>query len=119
LLGHELFAIDGCKMPSNAAKEWSGTFKELEQKRTKIKKLITLHINEHKKLDKDEPREEARIKRARQAAETLTTAFDKIDKFLKTGSPRMGKGKIQKEVKSNIIDNESAKMTTSKGTIQG
>jgi len=31
----------------------------------------------------------------------------------------MGKGKIQKEVKSNITDNESAKMTTSKGTIQG
>ena len=27
LLGHELFAIDGCKMRSNAAKEWSGTFK--------------------------------------------------------------------------------------------
>jgi len=25
LLGNELFAIDGCKMPSNAAKEWSGT----------------------------------------------------------------------------------------------
>ncbi|MEP5981359.1 MAG: transposase, partial [Marinobacter alexandrii] len=24
LLGNELFAIDGCKMPSNAAKEWSG-----------------------------------------------------------------------------------------------
>ena len=31
----------------------------------------------------------------------------------------MGKGRIKKEVKSNITDNESAKMTTSKGTIQG
>jgi hypothetical protein len=31
----------------------------------------------------------------------------------------MGQGKIRKEVKSNITDNESAKMTTSKGTIQG
>lgn len=31
----------------------------------------------------------------------------------------MGKGKRPKEVKSNITDNESAKMTTSKGTIQG
>lgn len=119
LLGHELFAIDGCKMSSNAAKEVSGTFKELEQKRIKIKKLIQHHIKEHKKLDKDEPREEARIQRAKQAIETLGKAFEKIDKFLKTGSPRMGKGKIQKEVKSNITDNESAKMTTSKGTIQG
>jgi transposase len=119
LLGHELFAIDGCKMPSNAAKEWSGTFKELKQKRVKIKKLIKHHVSEHKKLDKDEPREEARIKRAKQAEETLTAAYNKIDKFLKTNSPRMGKGRIQKEVKSNITDNQSAKMTTSKGTIQG
>ena len=31
----------------------------------------------------------------------------------------MGNGKKPKEVKSNITDNESAKMTTSKGTIQG
>lgn len=27
-LGNALFAIDGCKMSSNTAKEWSGTFKE-------------------------------------------------------------------------------------------
>jgi len=39
LLGHELFAIDGCKMRSNAAKEWSGTFKELKEKRQKLKNL--------------------------------------------------------------------------------
>src|SRR5690606_8457241 len=31
----------------------------------------------------------------------------------------MGQAKRPKEVKSNITDNESAKMTTSKGTIQG
>ena len=31
----------------------------------------------------------------------------------------MGQGKKPKEVKSNITDNESAKMTTRKGTIQG
>ena len=119
LLGHELFAIDGCKMSSNASKEVSGTFKELEQKRTKIKKLIKHHIKEHKRLDKDEPREQARIKRTKQATETLTAAFEKIDKFLKTNSPRMGTGQTKKEVKSNITDNQSAKMTTSKGTIQG
>jgi transposase len=38
LLGNELFAIDGCKMSSNAAKEWSGTFKELAEKRDKLKR---------------------------------------------------------------------------------
>jgi hypothetical protein len=43
----------------------------------------------------------------------------KVDRFLKANSPRMGQGKRPKEVKSNITDNESGKMTTSKGTIQG
>jgi len=119
LLGHELLAIDGCKMPSNASKEWSGTFKELDQKRAKIKRHIHHYINEHKMLDKNESNDEARIKRARQAIDTLTSAYDKIDQFLKTSSPRMGKGRQVREVKSNITDNESAKMTTSKGTIQG
>jgi len=104
---------------SNAAKEWSGNFKELEQKRTKIKRQIRHHINEHKQLDKNESSHEERAKRATQAIDTLNKAHDKIDKFLKTNSPRMGQGKIKKEVKSNITDNESAKMTTSKGTIQG
>jgi len=67
LLGHELFAIDGCKMPSNAAKEWSGTFKELEQKREKIKRQLRHHMNEHQQLDKHESRDEERKQRAEQA----------------------------------------------------
>ena len=119
LLGNELFAIDGCKMPSDASKEWSGTFKELEQKRDKVKRQIRHHLNEHQKLDKYETRGDARVKRAEQAIETLNKASDKIDRFLKCNSPRTGQGKRAKEVKSNITDNESAKMTTSKGTIQG
>jgi transposase len=119
LLGKELFAIDGCKMSSNAAKEWSGTFKELAQKRDKIKRQIHYYISEHKKLDTNDSREDERRQRTEQAIETLNHAHEKIDRFLKTASPRMGKGKQNKEVKSNITDNESAKMTTSKGTIQG
>jgi len=119
LLGHELFAIDGCKMPSNVAKEWSGTIKELEQKRAKIRRQIHHHITEHKRLDKNESRDDERHQRTEQTINTLTKAHDKIDRFLKSASPRMGQGRIKKEVKSNITDNESAKMTTSKGTIQG
>lgn len=119
LLGHELFAIDGCKMPSNASREWSGTFKELEQKRDKIQRQVRYHLDEHKKLDKHQSRDDERKKRTEQTIESLDKAFDKIDHFLKSNSPRMGQGKIKKEVKSNITDNESAKMTTSKGTIQG
>jgi hypothetical protein len=119
LLGKELFAIDGCKMPSNAAKEWSGTFEELEQKHAKINRQIKHHLSGHQKLDQHETRDEARVIRAEQAIETLNRASERIDQFLKSNSPRMGQGKRPGEVKSNITDNESAKMTTSKGTIQG
>lgn len=119
LLGKELFAIDGCKMSSDAAKEYSGTLKELTEKRDKIQRQIRHHMNEHQRIDKSETRDEERVKRTAQCIDTLNKEYDKIEKFLKTAKPRMGKGKVQKEVKSNITDNESCKMTTSKGTLQG
>jgi len=90
LLGNELFAIDGCKMPSDASKEWSGTFAELEHKRAKIKRRIQHHLDEHQKLDKYETRGDARQKRTEQTIETLNKANDKIDQFLKCNSPRAG-----------------------------
>ena len=119
LLGNKLFAIDGCKMSSNAAKEHSGTLKELQEKSQKLRKKVRQCLKEHKKLDGRKPQERERKQRLQQAADTLEKEFERIDKFLKTASPRMGNGKRPKEVKSNITDNESAKMTTSKGTIQG
>lgn len=122
LIGNELFAIDGCKMPSNAAKEWSGTHQELERKRDKIKRQISHLMNKHEQTDwlqKDKSALLQQQQRAEQTIETLNNSFNKIDEFLKISSPRIGNGKQKKEVKSNITDNESAKMTTSKGTIQG
>jgi len=123
LLGNELFAIDGCKMPSNASKEWSGTHQELAAKRDKIKRLIRYHTHKHQQQDaRDDATEEQQAQqkiRHEQAIDTLNKAADKIEAFLEDNEPRMGKGKQKKEVKSNITDNESAKMTTSKGTIQG
>jgi len=119
LLGNELFAIDGCKLPSNAAKEWSGTFDELKAKRDKLKRLIRHHLAEHEKQDQREEFESVQKARTEQTIETLNKAHDKIDQFLKTSHPRMGGGKRPKEIKSNITDNQSAKMKTSKGTIQG
>lgn len=119
LIGLELFAIDGCKMSSNAAKEWSGNFEELEKKRSKIKRLIQHHIKEHQTLNQEAIENGERITRKEQAIETLNKAHDKIERFLNTASPRIGQGIRPKEVKSNITDNQSVKMTTSKGTIQG
>jgi transposase len=39
LIGKEHFAIDGCKLPSNASKKWRGTHKELEEKRKKLERV--------------------------------------------------------------------------------
>jgi len=55
LLGNELFAIDSCKMSSDAAKEWSGTFKELGEKRDKLKRLIRHHLHECQRRFKTDP----------------------------------------------------------------
>ena len=119
LLGNELFAIDGCKMSSNASKEHSGTFKELREKSAKLRRQIKYHLNEHQRIDQQESKDEERRRRTEQTINTLNKAADRIDEFLKHNSPRIGRGQKPKEVKSNITDNESAKMTTSKGTIQG
>jgi transposase len=122
LLGNELFAIDGCKLPSNASKEWSGTHKELGAKRDKIQRLIQHAIKTHAVLDQQETEDDETVlqkKRALQSIETLDHAANKIDDFLAHSEPRIGQGRAKNEVKSNITDNESAKMKTSKGTIQG
>ena len=58
-------------MPSNASKEWSGSFKELEEKRDKIRRQIKHHLSEHQKYDKYETRDDARVKRAEQTIDTL------------------------------------------------
>ena len=75
-------------MSSNASKEWSGTLKELTEKRDKIQRQIRHRIKEHKRLDKSESAEQDRAKRLQQTIKTLNSASEKIDKFLRTAAPR-------------------------------
>jgi transposase len=55
LLGGTFFALDGLKLPSNASKEWSGTRSELQRKKerleTKVKELLTEHVQEDNRGD--------------------------------------------------------------------
>lgn len=119
LIGNELIAIDGCKLSSNAAKEWSGTFKELKEKKSAIKRRIDKLMTAHQAHDGSGSAEEEQRARHEKAISTLNKAHDRIERFLSTESPGQGKSVKKTEVKSNITDNESCKMTTSKGTIQG
>ena len=119
LIGKEHFAIDGCKLPTNASKQWSGTHAELQKKSDKLKQAADKIIDSHKENDVNKDEKISPDKEKQQTIDTLMSNAKKIDQFLAHNEPRMGKGKRPKEVQSNITDNESAKMTTSKGTIQG
>jgi transposase len=115
LLGNTVFALDGCKLPSNAAKDKSGTFSDLKKKQEKYKKKISLIIKAHKQLDKEKQADNK--KRKQKAVKKMQKEIDKIEKFLSENKPRIGKR--DKESQSNITDNESSKMKTGHGVIQG
>jgi transposase len=117
LIGKEMFAIDGCKLPSNASKEWSGTKANLEKKNKKIDRAVRYMLSKHRDEDLKGENDVSIRKREEQQIETLLSASDKIDRFLKNNDERLGRS--GKEVQSNITDNESAKMKTSNGVIQG
>lgn len=116
LIGKNMFAIDGCKMPSNASKEWSGTRTSFEKKSKKMKKAIKYIIEKHRNADSNEDEADQR-EHEEQYIKTVKKQIKKIETFLKTHKEKIGKS--GDPIKSNITDNDSAKMKTSKGTIQG
>jgi transposase len=117
LIGKQMFAIDGCKLPSNASKEWSGTHANLRKKSKKIDTAVRHMLATHRDEDQKGENDISIRRREEQQIETLLKVSDKIDRFLAKNDPRYGRG--GDEVQSNITDNESAKMKTSKGVIQG
>lgn len=116
LIGKEMFAVDGCKMASNASKEWSGTKEELQQKKEKMEKAIRQIIRRHREMDASETSVETKAQE-QQYVETLKKKAQKIRKWLKENDDKPGKQ--GQPLKSNLTDNESAKMKTSRGVIQG
>jgi transposase len=119
LLGGTEFALDGCKMSSNASKEMSGTFSDLQKKKQKIEKTITYLIEKHEKQDHEESDQELRKTKRdhEQRIKRLHAKADKIEHFLAENKPKLKSRKG--EAQSNITDNESAKMKTSHGVVQG
>jgi transposase len=107
LIKGKMFAVDGCRLPSNASKEWSGTKEELQKNYDKTKKTCGGIIEKHKENDtlgkKEKEADEKELERLEKKA-------DKTLDFLGTHEDRRGAG--GDIIKSNITDNES-------GTIQG
>lgn len=116
LIGKEMFAIDGCKLPSNASKEWSGAKADLTKKKEKIEKAVRHMLKKHREADKH-GLNEGIIEKQKKQCKKLEQTARKIKQFLAENEERKGaSGKI---VQSNITDNDSAKMKTSHGVIQG
>jgi len=112
LIGGKAFALDGCKLSSNAAKEWSGTFAELKKKKEKFTATLKMLMEKHEANDKSNVVLDYNIR-----IQKYTDNIKKINKFLKDNKEKVSKR--GREMKSNITDNESAKMTTPHGVVQG
>jgi transposase len=116
LIGHQSLALDGCKLSSNAAKEWSGTCEELEHKRQKLEAMIETLLLAHQQTDRAETAPEL-FQREAQQLETLQAQAEKLAAWLVSHEDKIGARGLP--IKSNVTDNDSAKLKTSHGVIQG
>ncbi len=117
LIGGKLFAIDGCKLPSNASKESSGTFRDLKRRKEKLERTVKLLIQKHTVTDRAETASGSEVSPKKKAIDRIDSKIKRIEDFLKTETPKQGNR--GKEIQSNITDNDSAKIKTSHGMIQG
>jgi len=116
LIGKEHFAVDGCKLPSNASKQWSGTHRELQEKQKKPERVAERMVERHRERDERE-KGDASAANDTKKAERYRRKVKQIKAFLEQGKKKVGPS--GNEQKSNITDPESAKMTSSRGVLQG
>ncbi len=117
LLGGTFFALDGCKLSSNASKQWSGKISDIKKKKEKIEQKVKRLLEEQIEADRNDNDDLSELSNREKQIEKLQKQADRIDKWLNENGPRIGAN--GKEIQSNVTDNESAKMHTSHGTIQG
>jgi transposase len=111
LLGGTMFALDGCKLPSNASKEWRGTFPELHKKKQKIEAKVVQLLAEQMQTDQREenPSEPKGSGKSRQQqVEKLQQQAELIGQWLAENQPKLGAAGREKQ--SNLTDNDSATM---------
>lgn len=117
LIGREMFAIDGVKLPSNASKQKSGTRADFEHQAAKLEAAARVMLERHREADQKPVEADLNAKEALRIARLQTDAAQMRQWLAAHPEDRKGsKGTIRK---SNRTDNESAKMATSKGVIQG
>jgi transposase len=116
LIGNRMFAVDGCKIASNCAKEWSGTKKELMKKAAKIETSVRFLLQRHRDCD-GQDLQPGQKQREQRAIDHLQAKAAKIRGWLRDNPERLGSR--GKPIKSNLTDPDSAKMVSGHGVIQG
>ncbi len=117
LIGREMFAIDGVKLPSNASKAKSGTRADFERQAAKLETAAKVMLERHRDTDRHAIEPDLHAKEVQRIASLERDAAQMRQWLAANPEDRKGsKGAIRK---SNRTDNESAKMATSKGVIQG
>lgn len=117
LIGREMFAIDGVKLPGNASKAKSGTRADFERRAAKLEKAAKIMLERHREEDQRASEPDLHAKEVKRIARLESDAAQMRQWLADNKEDRKGsKGAIRK---SNRTDNESAKMATSKGVIQG
>jgi hypothetical protein len=116
LIGKEHFAVDGCKLPSNASKKWSGTHKELEEKHKKLEQVAERIVQRHRERDGQEGKSGNAPGEPEQAQRYRKKVAELKDFLAKTAKKC---GPSGNEQKTNLTDPESAKMSSSHGVVQG
>ena len=117
LLGGTFFALDGLKLRANASKESSGTVVDLKKKRRKIRQKVKRLLKDQINADKDDDDNFPTSPNREQQIDKLQKQADRIERWLKENDAKIGVNK--KELHSNVTDNDSAKMYTAHGTVQG
>ena len=117
LIGREMFAIDGVKLPSNASKHRSGTRADFAHQAAKLEAAATTMLERHRETDALPVEPDVAAKTAQRLHRLQRDAVQMREWLATHPDDRPGaKGAIRL---SNRTDNESAKMATSKGVIQG
>lgn len=117
LIGRHMFAIDGVKLPSNASKTQSGTRADFIRQADKLEAAATAMLERHRQNDQL-PVEPDLVEKHTRRIEQLTHDAAQLRQWL-AEHPNDRKGSKGSIRKSNRTDNDSAKMATSKGVIQG
>ena len=103
LIGREMFAIDGCKISSNASKEWSGTREDFEKKKAKYSKLVETLVAKHKEVDQGKQALPAEMREKEvKAIKALEEKIATLDQWLKTQEDKIGHTGLPK--KSHLYD---------------